>query len=789
MKSVYIFYRNFLGLFRRFKVAVTLNVLGLSVAFAAFMVIMMQVDYDLRFDSCQPEADNIFRMSYNNDDEENAVVFSRPFSREAFASSPHIKAGAIMNPWVFDSPYYIEGDLLRNSYRDPSWGATAELLDVFDFDMVEGGKDALSTPDALIMPQSMARRLFGEESALGKRLINTDDGKLRGVVCGVFKDFPRNSSMRNIMYHRLSDEDNYNAWNNWNYLCFMRLDDASNMPAVVDLLNDKFVADKRYFNNEVSSLSLWSLSGLHFNDGFLFDNMPKANRGTIYVLIAIAVIILLIAAINFTNFSTALTPMRIKSINTRKVLGSSDRALRTGLLVEAVVICFLAWLMALGMIWLASTGAVSSIVDADMSVVVQWPIVVGTALIAIVVGVLAGIYPACYITSFAPALVLKGTFALSPKGLRLRNCLVGVQFVASFALIIAAVFMSLQNRYMTNLPMGYDKDQLIVIELNEHLNDNPDMLESELCAFAGIDRVTWAEQILSSQDSYMRWGRELNGKTVRYEVIPVSPSFLDVLGIKVTDGRGFRPDDDLKGNGSYVFNEAARRAYGFKVGDKIDNNEIIGFMPDVKFGSCRSLVSPMCFIVWGKYKWGMDNDRYYRAAYVRVKAGSNLYAAMDHVTATLGKLDPYYPFSVRFYDDVIQSLYESERRVGRLITLFSAIAVLISIVGVFGLVVFESAYKRREVALRKVLGSSTAQILLMFNKGYIVILSVCFVLAILPAYYGIDSWLANFAYRTPMHWWVFAIVFVAVSALTLITVTLQNFHVANSNPVNSLKAE
>ncbi|MDE6183618.1 MAG: ABC transporter permease, partial [Rikenellaceae bacterium] len=233
-----------MGLFRRFKVAMILNVLGLSVAFAAFMVIMMQVDYDLRFDSCQPEADNIFRMSYTNDEEENAVPFSRPFSREAFASSPHIKAGAIMNPWVDDSPYYIEGDRLRNSYRDPSWGATAELLDVFDFDMVEGGKDALSTPDALIMPQSMARRLFGEESALGKRLINTDDGKLKGVVCGVFKDFPRNSSMRNIIYYRLSDEENYNAWTNWNYLCFMRLDDASNMPAVVDLLNDKFVTDK-----------------------------------------------------------------------------------------------------------------------------------------------------------------------------------------------------------------------------------------------------------------------------------------------------------------------------------------------------------------------------------------------------------------------------------------------------------------------------------------------------------------------------------------------------------------
>ncbi len=782
------FYRNFLGLFRRFKVAMTLNVLGLCAAFAAFMVIMMQIDYDLRFDSCQPEAGNIFRLSYN-DGRTDAVVFSRPFSREVFASSPHIKAGAIVNSWVFDPPYYIEGDKSRNSYRDPSWGVTAELLDVFDFEMVEGGKDALSTPDALIIPQSMARRLFGKEPALGRRLINTDDGKLRGVVCGVFKDFPRNSSMRNIIYHRLPDDDNYNMWNNWNYMCFMRLDDAANMPAVADMLKVRFIDDKQYFDGKLLSLQLSPLDGLHFDEGFLFDNMPKANRGTIYVLMAIAVIILLIAAINFTNFSTALTPMRIKSINTRKVLGSSDRSLRAGLLVEAVVICFVAWLMAVGVIYWALTGFVSSIVDADMSFAAQWPIVVGTALIAVAVGVLAGIYPAFYITSFAPALVLKGTFALSPKGRRLRNCLVGVQFVASFALITAAVFMSLQNRYMMRLPMGYDKDRLIVIELNKHLNDNPKTLESELCAFAGIDRVTWAEQILSSQDSYMRWGREFGGREISYEVMPVSPSFVEVLGIEVTEGRGFRSDDDIKGHGSYVFNEAARKAYDLKVGDKIGDDEIIGFMSDVKFGSCRSEVSPMCFIVWGKYKWGKDNDRYYRAAYARVKAGSDLGAAMDHVTATLGRLDPYYPFTVRFYDDVIQQLYESERRVGRLITLFSAIAVLISIVGVFGLVVFESSYKRREVALRKVLGSSTAQILLMFNRGYVIILSVCFVIAVPVAYYGIDSWLARFAYRTPMHWWVFAAVFAAVSALTLMTVTLQNLHVANSNPVDSIKAE
>ena len=217
--------------------------------------------------------------------------------------------------------------------------------------------------------------------------------------------------------------------------------------------------------------------------------------------------------------------------------------------------------------------------------------------------------------------------------------------------------------------------------------------------------------------------------------------------------------------------------------------EVIGFVPDIKFASFRNEVSPMAFYIGGKYWKGNDGIRYYSAAYIKVKAGSDLWAAMEHVKASLSKIDPVYPFKVSFYNEVLQHTYDKELKISNLITLFSLIAIFISVVGVFGLVVFESEYKRKEVAVRKVLGSSTSEILFMFNKSYLLILLICFVLSAPVAFYGVYRWLENFAYRTPIYWWVFPVAFVIVSAITFITVTYQNWQVANSNPVESIKSE
>lgn len=785
--------RNFLSVLRRFKMASLLNVLGLSVAYVAFMLIMMQVNYDYEFDRNQKDADAIFRLDVLEGGKSQAIV-SRPFSRKFIESSPHIKSGCLLSAWTSDQFFYVNRNGQRTGYQEKVWTVTPEILKVFHFDMLEGTDDAMAEPNSVIIPESMAKKLFGNEPAIDKQLISSVPGVDIQVVRGVYKDFPRNTSLQNVIYLAMNARENYNEWGNWSYMLYVHLDDAANTENILDNFKRNFNAkeafgDKFEWGTEDGfDLRLVCLPDIHFLNNVDFDFMPKASRQTLLVLFSIAFVILVIAGINFTNFSTALTPMRVKSINTQKVLGSSDSLLRGSLLVEAVCVSLFAYLISLLLLHLAQKTQITSLVDADISFGAQPLIIGGTALIAVAVGVLAGLYPSYYITSFPPALVLKGSFGLSLSGRRMRSLLVGIQFVASFILIIGSLFMYLQNRYMQKAPLGYDKDEMIITDMNSKLNQNRDALTNQLQSFAGVEGVTYSQFLLSSGDQYMGWGREYNGESINFQCLPVSSSFLKVMGIKVEEGRDFRTEDDQKENGFYIFNEKAKAMYDLKLNEKINGSEIIGFIPDVKFASFRKEVSPMAFYLWGKYQWGREGNSY-SFAYVKFKAGSDLRAGMAHVRESLKKFDEEYPFDVRFYDEVLQRTYEKELKIGSLITLFSLVAIFISIVGVFGLVVFESEYRRKEIAVRKVLGSTTGQILYMFNVSYFWILLICFMLGAPVAWYGVYRWLENFAYRTPMYWWVLLLAFLIVGLITALTVTFQNWHVANENPVKNIKSE
>ena len=786
--------RNFFSVLRRFKAASVLNVLGLSIAFVAFMLIMMQVNYDYTFDCSHRNADAIFRVDIVHGSKGSQAIICRPFARAFTESSPHIKGGCLLSAWVGSPFFYVEQNGQRTGYRENAWEVTPGLLDVIHFDMLEGTAQALDEPGSVILPESMAKKIFGNETAVGKQLIAPNVEMNAQIIKGVYKDFPRNSALQNVIYVAMNPKENYDNWGNWNYFFFVRLDDPANRENVLDNFKSNFNA-KEVFGNEFEwggeesfDLRLTSLPDVHFLNNVDFDSMPKASRQTLLVLFSIAFVIIIIAGINFTNFSTALTPMRIKSINTQKVLGSSDRMLRGSLLVEAVGVSTVAYLLSLLFLYVVPKTPVASLVDADISFGAQSMIIAGTAVIAVIVGVLAGLYPSYYVTSFPPALVLKGSFGLSLAGRRMRSVLVGIQFVASFILIIGSLFMYLQNRYMQNAPLGYDKEEMIIVHLNNKINKDRDAFTNQLKSFSGVEDVTYSQFLLSSQDQYMGWGRDYNGKNINFQCLPVSSSFLKVMGIEVKEGRDFRPEDDQKETGCYIFNEKAKAQLELKLNEQIDGDEIIGFIPDIKFASFRQEVTPMAFYLWGKYQWGQEGN-YYNAAYVKFKAGSDLRAGMEHVRESLKKFDSEYPFVVRFYDEVLQHTYEKELKIGSLITLFSLVAIFISIVGVFGLVVFESEYKRKEIAVRKVLGSTTGEVLYMFNVSYFWILLICFVLGAPVAWYGVHRWLENFAYRTPMYWWVLPLAFLAIGMITFLTVTYQNWHVANENPVKNIKSE
>lgn len=783
--------RNFIRIFQRFKLAMTLNILGLSIAFTAFMIILMQWRYDMTFDSKTPNVDCIYRVdALNTFGVEHNALCSQPMARTFTQSSPHILGGGLMMPWpwvVYFSSENQNGEL--QSFKEKITICTPEITDVFRFDMIEGSAQSLEVDNQMIIPQSMAQRFFGNQSAIGKRIETDFDliGDGTYTVSGVYKDFPSNSSITNHAFVSMGDFGK-DEWGSNNASLYIRLDS----PSSADGLLDNFYRYAKQIGLEemmqknttigVYEMKLMPLRELHFAQGIDFDLIPKANRSTVYLLFSIAWVILIIAAINFTNFNTALSPIRMKSINTQRVLGSTVGELRRNLTIETMFVSFFAYLLSIYWLYLAEVFGLGALITAELSLVHHIGLVLLTGGISLLLGIVAGLYPACYMTSFQPALALKGTFGLSRSGRRLRTALMSIQYITAFALIIASIFMSLQNRYMQTSFLGYEKEHLLVAEMSPKVQEVHQAVKNDLKKIAGIQDVTYANDLISMSDNFTTWGRSFKGKDVQFYVLWVDQSFLDVLDIKPLEGRNFLPGDTTK-RGAFVINKLMADKYEIPIGGEINGSPVVGIIPDIKFKTLRSEIAPMAFTV--------SNDAFYKRqyAYIRTDAGADMYETRRAVEQVLTQFDSSFNPNVQFFDSMLETTYQSERNLTTLIALFSFLAVFISIVGVFGMVVFDSEYKRKEIGVRKVLGSTTGEILVLFNKSYIKTLTVCFVVAAPCAWYGITVWLQNFVYKIPVYWWVFPLAFLLIGIITVATVTYQNWHAANENPVNSIKNE
>lgn len=785
--------RNFIRIFQRFKLAMGLNLLGLAVAFVAFLLLMMQWNYDREFDRHDPNAEYIYRIDMGGGDRGKLAVICRPLAEMLMQSSPHIQAGCLLNSWEFEPVLTVEQNGVRNTFKESMMSVSDGFTDVFHFDLVEGEVKSLADVKHILIPLSVSQKWFGNESAVGKMVFNEMGNSL--TVCGVYRDFPKNSTIGNIIYGSMGNE-NKQEWSNWNYNFYIRTDlkDTRAVQELIDsYLNREDVKNSDERLADGVELFAVALPDIHSYEPVLYDNTPRTSKQTMMLIFSIAIVILLIAGINYTNFSTAISPLRMKNINTQKVLGATSGELRRDLLTESVIVSLFAYLLGILILWNLEQTALNQLVKADIHIWNHPFLLLITAGIAIVLGLLAGLYPAYYTTSFEPALVLKGSFGLSPKGRMLRNLLMGFQFIASFALIIGSLFMYLQNRYTHTASLGYDKEALIVSDLSWNSKKSCTVLENQLKTHPEIAEVTFTQHPFAMEgDVYMNWGREYKDKDISFNVLCVSPSFPDVVGLKPKEGRNFREGDQQMKFGAFLINEKMQKEYGIQVGDMIDSMQVVGVVPDYIYGSMRRSITPTALMVYGKQmiEWnGGSPENTYAYMYVKTQKGVNLDDALHIVRGELEKVDPDYPFDVRFFDDVLNQLYKNEQRLTTLITLFSLLAVFISVVGVFGLVVFDSESRRKEIGVRKVLGSTTGEILWMFNKNYLRILVVCFIIASPFAWYGVNGWLQNFAYKIPIYWWVFLIAFLLVSVVTLLTVTYQNWHAANENPVNSIKNE
>lgn len=780
-------FRNFSHTFRRFFTASILNLLGLSIAFAACFVILTQVDYDYNYNKAYPAHDRIYRVEVNPGGEYGWQIWlARPFCELIGTASPHIQAFSITSLSNYPSDFEVN----EHIYSEPEFTGFGDYLEVFQPTMVCGTTASLNEPSQVLISASMARRFFGTTDAIGKILYTGHKShNYPSVIGGVYQDMPENSQLGNCVFSSFRSDLNKDSWTNWNYTMYIRLDNPASLAdvqqSVIESCKQKIPRDR------ISGTEDWEnfihftpLDEVHYST---IGNKAATSKAALYLLLCVSVLILLTAAVNYMNFSLAETPMRLRSINTQKVLGASTVSLRIYLLLESVLVCVCGFLLSLLWLYLLKDTPLSTLVASDLSLTAHPILLAALGGIAVCMGLLAGAYPSYYVTSFQPALALKGSFGLSPKGKMLRTFLVCFQFFVSFMLIISVGIMYLQSHYIQNSDYGYDKSVVLVGEIPDELLDRREAIVSELSGISGIEGISISQFVLNSSDDYMSWGRGSGDRSINMVCFPVDYRYLSVMGIKITEGRDFKPGD----GDVYIFNEAARKKYPWMRVDEPavpEDYPIVGFCENIRFSSFRNndAVEPMAFFIYGKDHVNWDANSVLN---IRVAPGVDKVDMLHRLAKATEKIAPGRDFNFRFMDQVIDQNYHRELRFIHQILLFSLIAIVLSIIGVFGLTLFESEYRRKEIGIRKILGSSTGKILYMFTKRYLVMLVICFLLAAPFGWWIGHDWLESFSDKTPIRAWIFVISFLLVSLITILTVTFECWKNANENPVRSIKTE
>ena len=785
-------------MFRKFVSASLLNLLGLSLAFASFFVIMTQVSYDLGYNKSFTEHEKLFRltMKLGPGMEDYGVTLPRPLVEQLAVASPHVKGYGIEEGWTRIDQFLVDDQ----EYSLNLVYGINDFMSVFKPTVICGDLKGLNQLPNIVLPRSEAMRIFGTASAAGKTMKYKWEDSWIYNVCAVIEDYPENNFLHGISFIGInSNEGNYR---NWNYQAYIRVDDTANLPSVITAMRQKAV---ELFKNDLNMTTqqeeealqvvLTPIADTHFAKDLSKDspNIKSVSRSSVYLLICFSLLIVLIAAVNFMNFTLAETPLRIRSINTQKVLGASTASLRGSLLAEAVIISLLAFVGAMAMVYLAHDLGLQELVQGSILLQDNLWLVGITLLISIVVGLLAGAYPSYYVTSFPPALVLKGSFGLSPKGRVLRTSLICLQFVVSFMLVIGVGIMYLQSYLIFHTDYGFDKDEVMVVPTAPDTRNHADAIDADLRKIPGIEGACLAQSVLGSNDRYQTWGRGEGDKHMTFTCIFVDWRFLSVMGIDIVEGRNFRQTD----GDVYIFNESAKKKYPWLAVDKPINDEdlpVVGFCEDIKYTTLRvdDSQQPIAFLVPSREGY-YNNDGFWRnRLLVRVAKGVDKREAKEKVLDVVLKYEHDNELEVgdlHYMDDVLEKSYQQERLFTQQILLFSLLAILISIIGVFGLTMFESEYRRKEIGIRKVFGSSTKEILMMFWRRYLYILLGCFVVAAPIGYLLGQHWLEGFAVRTAISPLLFVVSFLLITLITMLTVTYQSWKNANENPINSIKTE
>lgn len=781
METIKTAFRGLRSLFRKALAPMALNLIGLALSLAAFMLIMTQVIYERGYDRCYPEYEKIFRIDQDGNDPDMDMLFPPDVAMEFIASSPQIEAGALIPCNRFTMACNLPESPENVHHLDVST-VTRDFPSVFGFDMVEGGMDALLAPDNVLIPQSLARRMFGNGPALGMPLNMDAQYPPAGIykVGGVYRDFPENAQIKNLVYMRIGDF--LLKKKAVGYLCYVRLDDPSSMDEVLDRFNGNYdfsSAEDLHKFKAIPVKDIYYSGAGNPEFGVYTGDRTQGN-----VLLAAAIVTLLIGLFNFTNFYTAIIPDRVKALNIRKVNGATTAELRMGIMAETAILGLTGWILAVLLLF-AVTGPMytSGLILTRFSLPDGVPLLFATLAVTLAGGLLAGLYPGMYSTSFHPGDVLKGNFGTSRRGGAIRKVIVILQYAVSGALIAYVLFVHLQNRQMARADTGFAKDEIAEVFVEGAFTEHYTGFVSMMQSFPEVSGIAFSMDRFGAQDSYGNAKIPLpDGSSISCAMVMCSPDFPGVMGIDVVEGAGFSDDEDGR---SVLVSRVLRDRYGFKIGDKVDvlfgGEAIKGFTEDVQVSSWRTEGLPVCF-----FPFPVWNDFY---VYVRFHEGYDAVTAVSHLRQAMKETAPDTRYEIRFYDDIFNELYAREIRFTQTVMIFCLLSVFFSLVGIFGIVLFDLQYRRRDISVKKVFGAEDRDILAEGLRPYLVMTLVGFVLSVPVAWLVSDWWVSQFSIRIVLSWWVFALSLVSLLLLTWATVSASHLRTRRMNPVENLKEE
>lgn len=806
-------------IFLKDKFFSTLNVLGLSLGIAVSIVLFLILQYDLKYDQHYPNHERIYRLGAHVKAEgidERTARSNRLLGEVLKEELPEVESVTRINILNRQGglPVTTEVNGKELMFDEPSVFRTdSNYFKVFQHEFIAGDMNTcFKKPDEVVITASMAKRIFGDVEALGRtvRIGYYKQADKIWTISGVIKDFPENTHLKfNIIesgleindppFHPNVDSINSEAfWDTQVYLYVLM------SPAYTsdDFLNKWQAIDAKYFKPYGDKMAatytpiLQPLDDIHFHSD-LQQDQPVGNMIYLYAFIGIGIFIVLLACINYMNLSTAKSSRRAPEIGMKKALGSGKQSLIISFLGESVLLSLISLMIAIVIVVLVlDTSSFNALVDRTLTFsLLSWPqLIMGVITITLGIGILSGLYPSLYLPAIPTISALKGTYRSGNSSHAFRKVLITVQFVISMLVIVCTIFMHNQLDFMRNKDMGYKKENIIVVKVMPTIQDHMPAIKDQFLnnpriKSVGLSRsvLGWSSSFISGRDVLLTDSKE-GVRQNTFNILEIDEDYFKTMNIQLIKGREFKPGLENDREGVFIVNQTASKLMGWSddpIGKSLRTSkgeaigEVVGLVKDFNYSSLHNAIEPLLLIKMPFVR-----------GYVHIKvAGDHLPETIEHIRKTLTSFSSKFPFEYFFFDDRFNEQYQADDKQYKLISALSYVCIFISLLGLLGLAAFTATQRTKEIGIRKILGANVTKIIILLSKDVLILVLVSSLLVIPLSYWAIHEWLQNFAYQVSLDYLIYFLVTIVALFFVFLTILLQSYKTARSNPVDALKYE